>query len=52
MFIYVLLFYRGSSIFDAYRASIYLEKRGKRNKYRALNITLGRYDKEKLSLYR
>ena len=56
MFIYVLSFYRGSNVFNAYRASIYSrggEEGGReRNEYRILSITLKTCDKEKLPLYR
>ena len=57
MFIYVLLFYRGSDVFNAYRASIYLGGGGggggrERNKYRTLSIILKTCDKEKLPLCR
>ena len=56
MFICVLSFYRGSDIFNAYRASIYLKGGGRggreKNEYRTLSITLKTCDKEKLSLYR
>ena len=53
MFIYVLSFYRGSDVFNAYRASICLGGGGReRNECRTLSITLKIYDKKKLPLYR